>query len=184
MHLKRWLSGLIMAPALIWVVLYAPRPLFLAFILLLTFQGWREFQALLQAEQPFPQRTFTLILGLLLTASLYRGEGPHVLPILGMIFLLRFAFSLFPPHDFPLRLERLSRDLLGLFYISFLLGHFLLLHGLEEGPAWVLFTLAAVYSGDTAAFYVGLAWGKKKLAPRISPGKTVEGGLGAVGGSL
>jgi phosphatidate cytidylyltransferase len=52
-----------------------------------------------------------------------------------------------------------------------------------SGQLWILFTLVAVFSGDTTAFYVGRAFGRKKLAPAISPGKTVEGGYGAVAGS-
>jgi phosphatidate cytidylyltransferase len=58
------------------------------------------------------------------------------------------------------------------------------MRGLEEGRIWILFTLVVVYFGDTTAFYVGRAWGKRKLAPKISPSKTVEGGLGAIGGSI
>jgi phosphatidate cytidylyltransferase len=55
---------------------------------------------------------------------------------------------------------------------------------LDLGRFLILFTLVAVYFGDTTAFYVGRAWGRKKLAPTISPGKTVEGGWGALGGSI
>jgi phosphatidate cytidylyltransferase len=41
-----------------------------------------------------------------------------------------------------------------------------------------------VWAGDTAALYVGRAWGRHKLAPRLSPNKTWEGALGSVAGSL
>jgi phosphatidate cytidylyltransferase len=54
------------------------------------------------------------------------------------------------------------------------------------GMAGQLLTLyfAILMSGDAAAYYVGRAFGRHKLAPRVSPGKTVEGALGGFGGSL
>lgn len=47
-------------------------------------------------------------------------------------------------------------------------------------PNWLLFALAINWTGDVAAFYVGRAVGKHKLAPRISPGKTIEGAIGSL----
>jgi phosphatidate cytidylyltransferase len=48
------------------------------------------------------------------------------------------------------------------------------------GPAVVLYTLALVWIADTSAYFVGRAWGRTPLAPKVSPGKTVEGLLGAL----
>ncbi len=47
-------------------------------------------------------------------------------------------------------------------------------------PALVLFLFAIVWVADTSAYFVGRAWGKRQLAPRVSPGKTVEGLFGAL----
>jgi phosphatidate cytidylyltransferase len=47
-------------------------------------------------------------------------------------------------------------------------------------PNWLLFALGINWAGDIAAYYVGRAIGKHKLAPRISPGKTVEGAIGSL----
>lgn len=50
----------------------------------------------------------------------------------------------------------------------------------QGGPGLVLFLLALVGLADSAAFFTGRAWGKTKLAPQTSPGKTVEGLLGGL----
>jgi phosphatidate cytidylyltransferase len=50
-------------------------------------------------------------------------------------------------------------------------------------PLQVLLVLVLVWIADTAAFFVGRAWGRRKLAPSISPGKTWEGALGALVGA-
>ena len=54
------------------------------------------------------------------------------------------------------------------------------LHALSDGAWWVLGTLMVVWVADSAAFFAGRMFGHVKLAPHISPGKTVEGLLGAL----
>ncbi len=54
----------------------------------------------------------------------------------------------------------------------------------SNGPSLLTFLFCVVWAGDTAALYVGRAWGRHKLAARLSPNKTWEGTLGSVAGSL
>ena len=51
-------------------------------------------------------------------------------------------------------------------------------------PRHVLFVLVLVWVADTTAYFVGRAWGRRKLAPSISPGKTWEGAWGGIVGAL
>lgn len=53
-----------------------------------------------------------------------------------------------------------------------------------EGRLLVLFPLAVIWASDTAAYFVGKRFGRTRLAPRVSPGKTVEGGVGGVVASV
>ena len=55
------------------------------------------------------------------------------------------------------------------------LGHAARLEMRPDGPGWLLFLLLTTFSVDSAAFLVGRAWGRRRLAPAISPGKTWEG---------
>jgi phosphatidate cytidylyltransferase len=184
MHLKRWLSGLVLAPSLILFILYAPPWLFLLLIIALTLLGLREFYTLSLPGISQTERTVGILLGLLLPFSLYSRDARCFIATLALLILFLFILALFQQEEFPVRIERVSRHLLGLLYVPFFFAHFILIHKLASGRAWVLFALVAVYFGDTTAFYVGRAWGQRKLAPKISPSKTWEGGLGAVGGSL
>ena len=54
----------------------------------------------------------------------------------------------------------------------------------EGGPSLLLLLLLVVWSGDTAAYYVGKSIGRRKLAPKLSPNKTWEGTIASVAGSL
>ena len=184
MHLKRWISGLILAPSLILFILFAPPWLFLLFILILVLLGLGEYYDLSLPGISLKEKRLGMILGLIPPISIHFQDYRCFLASLTFLLLFLFIRSLFQPEEFPLRVEKVSKHLLGFLYLSFLLAQFLLLRKLDEGRLLVLFTLVAVYFGDTTAFYVGRAWGRKKLAPRISPGKTVEGGWGAVAGSI
>jgi phosphatidate cytidylyltransferase len=56
------------------------------------------------------------------------------------------------------------------------------LHGSgPNGPYFALYVVMMVWLADTAAYFSGKFWGKNKLAPRVSPGKSWEGVLGALG---
>lgn len=55
------------------------------------------------------------------------------------------------------------------------------LHGnSQQGPARVLFLMVLIWGADSGAYFVGRKWGRRKLAPHVSPGKSVEGVLGGM----
>lgn len=72
----------------------------------------------------------------------------------------------------------------GILYVGWLLGYLVSLRGMEDGRSWVFFALFCTFGSDTAAFFIGKAIGKHKLAPSISPGKTWEGAFGGLLGSV
>jgi phosphatidate cytidylyltransferase len=65
--------------------------------------------------------------------------------------------------------------LLGIYWIGFALAHAVLLRGLPHGNGIVIDVLVGVFLGDTGAYFGGRLLGRRPLAPRISPNKTVEG---------
>jgi phosphatidate cytidylyltransferase len=72
----------------------------------------------------------------------------------------------------------------GILYVGWLLGHLVALRGLDDGRNWVFFILFVTWASDTFAFFVGRKFGRHKLAPNISPGKTWEGAAGGVGAAV
>lgn len=71
----------------------------------------------------------------------------------------------------------------GVFYLGWTMSHFVLLRDLPDGRDWVFLTLFATFASDTFSYFVGRAFGRHPLAPRISPKKTWEGAIGGVGGA-
>jgi phosphatidate cytidylyltransferase len=81
-----------------------------------------------------------------------------------------------------------SWTLAEIMYIGWFLGYFISLRALDSGRNWVFLAILATAGSDITAYFIGSAFGKHKLAPSISPGKTWEGSIagviGAVGISL
>ena len=77
-----------------------------------------------------------------------------------------------------------STSIFCLLYVGFTLIALPTLHEEANGPSLVAFLFCVVWVGDIVALYVGRAWGRHKLAPRLSPNKTWEGAVGSVAGSV
>ena len=96
-----------------------------------------------------------------------------------MLFLLFAPFLLmtrrWTREDLKAALPGAAMSYLALPYIGLPLLLLVVLREAARGWVYVLFTFFAVWVGDTAAMYVGKSMGRHKLAPRISPGKTIEG---------
>jgi phosphatidate cytidylyltransferase len=105
------------------------------------------------------------------------------LPVLSALTLALFAWNGFRS---PLNqvLPDTAQGLFGLIYIAYPLTLVPLLWKQEDGPALVLFLMVCVWTGDIAALYIGRAFGKRKLAPRLSPGKTWVGSVASIVGSM
>ena len=105
------------------------------------------------------------------------------LPVLSALTLALFAWNGFlSPLDQVL--PDTAQGIFGLIWIAYPLTLIPLLWKQEDGPALLLFLMVCVWSGDTAALYVGRAFGKHKLAPRLSPGKTWEGSIASIAASI
>jgi phosphatidate cytidylyltransferase len=108
---------------------------------------------------------------------------------LSVVILLVFAGLVFLSAS--LRREALSNALpdaavsyLLIPYVALTLGLIPILRSGENGALFLLYLMLLVWCGDIAAYYVGRAIGKHKLAPRISPGKTWEGAIASVLGAV
>jgi phosphatidate cytidylyltransferase len=71
----------------------------------------------------------------------------------------------------------------GVFYVGGLLAALLILWRMA-GAAWVALVVAVSFGNDTGAYFAGRGFGRHKLAPTISPGKTVEGAVGGLVANL
>jgi phosphatidate cytidylyltransferase len=79
--------------------------------------------------------------------------------------------------------RRIAITIIGICYIAFPAAFLIATRNFENGLLWTFIIFIGTFSADTFAYFGGRFWGKHKLAPRISPKKTVEGAIaGVIGG--
>ncbi len=110
-------------------------------------------------------------LAALLLAARY-GDQFQVLLVAVLALPLVFLITELGPRP---SVAGVAVTLLGIYWIGFALAHAMLLRGLPHGTGIVLDVLVGTFIGDTAAYFGGRTFGRRPLAPAISPNKTVEG---------
>jgi phosphatidate cytidylyltransferase len=90
------------------------------------------------------------------------------------VFPVMFVLALLMPGG-PSMTARMSLTVMGVYWIGFAVAHAVLLRQLPHGRDIVLDVLIGTFVGDSGAYLGGRAFGRTKLAPRVSPNKTVEG---------
>ena len=68
-------------------------------------------------------------------------------------------------------------------YVGWLLGYLVALRGLDNGRSWAFLAIFVTFGSDSAAYFIGGAFGKHKLAPTVSPHKSWEGAFGGLAGA-
>jgi phosphatidate cytidylyltransferase len=104
----------------------------------------------------------------------------------GMLATLVFSFVVFGLSDVrPSATGAFGVTVLGVVWVGSGLGFLLLVRDIPDHGFWaVIAVLFTVFAADTAAFFVGRAIGRRKLAPAISPAKTWEGLVGGVAAAM
>ena len=129
-----------------------------------------ELYAMYEPRRPARLAGFLALAGLLAAAQ----YGDQVQILLAAVAALPLLFALTVYQRDP-SVGGMALTLLGIYWIGFALAYAVLLRRLPHGMGIVIDVLVGVFLGDTGAYLGGHMFGRRPLAPRISPGKTVEG---------
>jgi phosphatidate cytidylyltransferase len=148
--------------------------------------GW-EYLGLAEKRGAKPSRVAVVIAILGLFVARLFADSIEWLHQTEVVFGI-LALSLMVFCTFRSPVERMMADasssIFCLLYVGFTLSAVPLLREESNGPSLLIFLMCVVWAGDIAAYYVGRAWGRHKMAPHLSPNKTWEGALGSLAGSL
>jgi phosphatidate cytidylyltransferase len=182
--LLRVISAVVGLP-LLGALVFWRQPLgFGVFSLVVVALGLYEYAGLTLREAPSRERLVLIVVGTAFAAAVYIWPARTLLWGMGAVVLLGTT-TLLGGGDIKSGPARLAAAGFGLFYVGGLLTAFPLIHrDLPSGSLWVTVAFAVTFVNDTMAYFTGRAFGRHKLAPSISPGKTVEGGIGGLLGGM
>ena len=182
--MKRILTAVLLIPLVVGLVLWGPPFLLTAVVLAITELALWEFFRLAEGTGAKPMRIPGYALGALIplipALSSARSGVFWLRDLTWIVPVILLGWTLFSGRDVAGYLASASATLLGVFYVALPLALLVSLclagvNGRRDGRHLVLFGLVVVWVGDTLAFFIGRKWGRHKLAPLISPGKTWEG---------
>lgn len=180
MLLPRIMTAVLGIPVVVAFVYFGGLPYFF-FIFLIIALSLYEYATLLRIGLKPVERFSLFIFGALIPAALYlNGENTEVnisnfIPlIISLSVISSLVYELFASERY---LERVAYTIFGIFMISWNLSHLILIRDLRpDGRLLTFAIIITVWTMDTAAYFIGKRFGRKKLSP-VSPKKTVEGFL-------
>jgi phosphatidate cytidylyltransferase len=174
---QRLLSALVGIPVTIALVAWGPAWLYTVLVLLLALGSQLELYQMFAGAGIQADRVVGLLLGALVVLA-FSASQPVLLPLaLSIAVIVVVALGLRRDLKTDRPWAGVTLTLLGVCYCAWLLGHAIWLRALPGGRALTLFAAGVTWCGESAAYFVGRKFGKRPLAPRVSPGKTVEGGV-------
>jgi phosphatidate cytidylyltransferase len=136
----------------------------------------REYTAMTEGSRPIAIPAYLAVAALIVAA--YFGTAFNVLMVLAASFPLLFAFGADARHRDGVTVS-MGVTLLGIFWIGIPLVHAVLLRDLpNHGAGLLVDVLVGTFVADTAAYATGRMFGSHKIAPSLSPNKTIEGLVG------
>lgn len=147
-----------------------------------------------------------LLIGAYELCRLAKGMGyyifsPLIIGGVGVFVVMRSIFPNFEYSDLPIVALIVSTAILSLLryekgdvqasltfalhigstlYLGWLGAYFISLAHLPDGKWWLMITMIIIWFTDMGAYFIGKRWGRRKITPRLSPSKSLEGYLGGI----
>jgi phosphatidate cytidylyltransferase len=191
----RLLTAAVLIPLVLYVIVRGGLA-YLATVVVIILVGQREFYQLIEDKGARPLHAFGLAAGAALPVVAYLGTE-YDMTVLMTATLLAVMVAQLGKAEITEALASISGTFFGVFYVGWLMSYAVVLRNFHDaaasragdGPIQAIgfvpgcgiflmtFSLACVIACDAGAYFGGRAWGRRKLARKISPGKTVEGAV-------
>jgi len=193
--MKRVATAVALIPIALLLTLRAPTLLFVAAAAAVALLGTRELLAMAVHYGVEPLRRITYVYVVVLFAALaialswptqVADLGASTMVLLALVVVGFFVFLVAAMRLPDLRKAYLAAgtSLVAVVYVAVPIALMAAIRELWAGGFLLLYLFATVWAGDTFAYYFGRAFGRRKLAPRVSPGKSWEGTVASFIGSL
>ncbi|HTO71979.1 MAG TPA: phosphatidate cytidylyltransferase [Myxococcota bacterium] len=188
----RLVTALLLVPPVIWACWAGGWP-YVALVMGFILAALNEFYGLISAKGATPHRLLGNVAAAVLPVIAYVGDASLATSALTATLLTLMILQT-TKQEIREAIASVSETFFGVIYVGWLLSYAVSVRQISDelgrrfdahvdpqvGFFYMILTLAAVVWSDAGAYFVGRAYGRRKLAPAISPNKTVEGAVGGV----
>jgi phosphatidate cytidylyltransferase len=178
------MTAIVAVPVLFWAIAFGGRSVFFVLIAVVALTGIYEYNRMAFGKASYVEKTATIAASLFLLFSAFLKNIEFIVAIAVFSVMAALILNLLRIKNHGYGSNSSSRVVLGIMYVPLLMSHFIFIRDLPSGALWVFYVLVVAFAGDIAAYYVGRTFGKKKFFAEVSPGKTTEGTLGLILGSI
>lgn len=176
---NRYIGALILAPFVIFLFLGG---IYLKYgVMILSLLGMHEFYKVIKEKNVNAISSAGYLLCIIYYMTLSKDVNCNL--IFFILIITVFAVMCIPVLDIEYNFIDISTTILGFLYVAVFFSFIVLVNTKTNGNYLVWLIFISSWICDTAAYYAGRAFGKKKLCPKVSPKKTVEGSIGGMLGS-
>jgi len=181
--LTRIISSIVSLPILLAIIYFGTPFHFFLLLEFAIFIGLYEFYRMIEKGGLGCYKWAGIILGILLSAAIFKGA--YINLVIAASVIIIFIIRIFEGNTSDNTFSYVSNTIFGIVYVSFLMSYLGVIRASgDNGRELIFFVLLITWMGDTTAYYGGKGFGKHKLAPAISPKKTVEGAIIGLIGSI
>lgn len=183
--LKRVLTAVVLVTVLLGILFAAPPGVATAAAALLMLLAAREWTAFLGVVHPLVRYVYLLLLAGAYAVSYWLIPERLDLAVVLWAALAWWLVALAWILRYPVPISPFAAGIAGLFVlVPAWISLVNILQVAGQGAALLLLTLAMIWAADIGAYFAGHRWGRVRLAPQVSPGKTLEGVAGGLLGAV
>lgn len=191
-------TAAVLIPYVLWVIAHGGFA-YLATVIVIGLLAQKEFYGLIVDKGAKPLQAVGLVFGAAVMLVAHVGNEYHAMLLMTLSLLVMMVAQL-RKAEIQEAMASISGTFFGVFYVAWLLSHAVLLRKFtdaaaahydaaslrtlgftpETGVFLMYYGLVVIVACDAGAYFAGRAWGRRKLAPAISPNKSVEGALGGI----
>lgn len=182
MHLKRIITSLVALPLLISIICLGGPFLFSLVAIAAGLIALNEYYGIWFNGQNrnFPLEAAGYASVPCLIYSAYTGRMDMATIVVLCNIFLSALIAVISAKKQAVNTSAMAGQILGICYVPMSLSFFVAIRNFDNGIAWLFLVFFIVFASDTGAYYAGTYFGKHKLCPEVSPGKTWEGFFGGL----
>jgi phosphatidate cytidylyltransferase len=183
-HMKtRIMTGVVLVPVLFLLALAVPKEIAMVVYALMMSVGSYELLYCTRLVQHPRLVIYACVMAFLVTVWSFYGAS-HPVAVLGILLFMMPLFGEMMLDHVKVRFEMIAMTVVAGLIVPYLLTAVIRILAMKIGRYMILMPFAVAFLNDAGAYFVGMKFGKHKLAPVVSPNKTIEGMLGGIGAAV